>query len=130
MRYILALGAAAASLAACAPVEGGGVSTAADAGLCFEAAQVSNFRTENDRQVYIRSQRGDVFRLDTTAPNCFDAATRSLAIEPYGGSRARMCPGDQVRVRVIDGSPTPKTCIARLSERITVSDASGLPGRR
>ena len=129
MRYMLTL-AVAASAAACAPVEGGESSARSDPGLCFEAAQVSNFRTENDRQAYIRSQRGDVFRLDTTAPNCFDAATRSLAIEPYGGSRVRMCPGDEVKVTVLDGSMAPKTCIARLSERITDSGASGLPGRR
>lgn len=114
--------------AGCAPVNGAEtVQVSEDA--CFRASQVTSFRIASGQQAYIRTQRGHVFRLDTPA-NCFDAGTATLAIEPNGGAGPRMCPGTQVRVRIIDSSGSmPKTCIAPLSSPITDSSVSGLPGR-
>ncbi len=117
------------ALAACAPVEGGGsVGASADATQCFDSSQVANFRVENRQQAYIRSQRGHVFRLDTP-PNCFDPATSNFSLEPDSGASARMCPGQRVRVNIIDGAVGPRTCIATMTGPITDSSISGLPGR-
>jgi len=112
----------------CAPVNGA-ETVHASTDACFVASQVTNFRVAGGQQAYIRTQRGHVFRLDTP-PNCFDAGTATLAIEPNGGAGSRMCPGEQVRVRVMDSSGgVPKTCIAPLTGPITDSSVSGLPGR-
>ena len=115
--------------AGCAPV-GGAETARASADACFVSSQVTNFRVASGQQTYVRTQRGYAFRLNTP-PNCFDAGTASISIEPNGGAGPRMCPGEQVRVRITDMSGgVPKTCISTLSEPITDSSVSGFPGRR
>lgn len=128
MKHLLFSGAVLVA-AACAPVNPGGVTTSTAASPCFETSQVANFRIENHQQVYIRSQRGNVFRLDGS-PNCFDIGASSVSVEPYGGASLRMCPGNQVRVRVVDEALPPRTCIATVSDPITDSAVSGFPARR
>jgi hypothetical protein len=121
-------GAAILALAACAPVgEAPAHASADDPTRCFTSADVDNFRVAGESQIYVHSRRGGAFRLDG-APNCFTASTTSISVEPYGGSSARMCPGDEVRVRVTNGSSIPLTCVARVTGPITDSAVSGFPG--
>ncbi|MFN3931422.1 MAG: hypothetical protein ACK4JY_06700 [Brevundimonas sp.] len=118
---------AVAALSACAPVDD--LHTSADAAArCFTGADVDNFRVDGDRRIYIHSRRGDVYRLDAAAPNCFSGSTATIAVEPWGGSSPNICPGDQARVRATDRSAIPLTCVARVSGPITDSSVSGLPG--
>lgn len=129
MKNLALLSLVTVGVVACAPIEGGGsAGPSADVTQCFDSTQVVNFRVENRQQAYIRSQRGHVFRLDTP-PNCFDPATSSISLEPDSGASPRMCPGQRVRVNVIDGAVGPRTCIATMTGPITDSSVSGLPGR-
>ena len=112
---------------ACAPVGGGAGPEAKTVRACFTSADVDNFRIASSQQVYVHSRLGGAFRLDTP-PNCFDAASRALVVEPYVSVSERICSGDQARVRVLDASAAPKTCRAQVTGPITDSMVSGLPG--
>ena len=118
------------ALAACAPVGGDhGGSTTSTAGLCFESDELINFNVKSPQQAFVQSQRNYVFGLQASA-DCFRTATGGLTLAPHNSVGPRMCPGQQVRVKVLDGSPAPQTCIATLSGPITDSAVSGLTGRR
>ena len=113
--------------AGCAPVERGARVESETARACFTSADVDNFRIASSQQVYVHSRLGGAFRLDTP-PNCFDAASRALVVEPYVSVSERICSGDQARVRVLDASAAPKTCRPQVTGPITDSTVSGLPG--
>lgn len=124
----LGAGAAILALAACAPVgEAPVYASADDPTRCFTSADVDNFRVAGASQIYVHSRRGGAFRLDA-APDCFGAATATVAVEPRVDPSLSMCSGDEVRVRVTDRSAIQRTCIARVTGPITDSAVSGLPG--
>lgn len=119
------------ALAACAPMadRDQGAVTASTAGQCFESGQIINFNVKGSREAYVQSQRNYVFGL-TTSADCFSPGVGGLTLAPHNSSGPRMCPGQQVRVRILEGSPVSQTCIATLSGPITDSSVSGLTGRR
>lgn len=113
----------------CAPIEQSQSAGDARPGPCFVGSQLSNFRVEDERTVYVRSRQGDVYRLDTP-PGCFDAGTVTVRISSRDRPSNRICIGDQARVEVGRNASTPLACIARVSGPITDSSVSGLPARR
>lgn len=81
---------------------------------------------------YFQASRGRVFRVDTTE-DCFEPSSRGMGIMPYVSTSERMCSGDELRVTT-SVSDLPRTCVARLSERVTDaaeirSSGLGLSGR-
>ena len=132
---VLAALAALAASGCTAPSSGGygggigPVQAATGPSTCFLARDVNNFNTRERQTVYVSTRQGYVFRLDTP-PGCFDAATQSVALEPFGSVGARICVGDRVRVAVRRFSSPPMRCIANVSGPIRDSAESGLPSRQ
>ena len=127
---LLASALAGLTLAACAPMAGGGSSAdlAAAPGQCVRASQIHAFSTPGDA-AYVRSNQGYVYRL-AGPESCFGPGVVSLSIEPAGGVSERVCVGEEARVRVARTDSFPITCIARVEGPITDSSVSELPGRR
>ena len=115
-------------VAACASPGDPAVTASANAGQCFFANQIDNFRTDDDGSTYIRSRQGDVFRLVSPAGCTSPAIARSIAVEPYVSNSQRICAGEQARLRIATSSQ-PVTCIASVEGPIMDSAVSGLPNR-
>jgi hypothetical protein len=127
MRTLILL-ASAVALAACAPTSGR--VSPSDPEQCFLASQLTNFRTDDSRAVYVRASRGSVFELRATGV-CLDVDwARTLAVTPFGGG-SRLCAGDQATLRYtgLSGDRAPGRCRVTVERRLSEAEVAALPGR-
>lgn len=111
------------ALAACAPTPSATVSRA-DASQCFRPDLVRNFTAPNDRTLYVRASRDDVFLIETTF--CRDMTRAlSIALEPVTGST--LCPGDQATLHSSTTGPQP--CRVRIARKLSADEIAALPSR-
>jgi hypothetical protein len=115
--------------AGCAPTPGGepaAESTAARA--CLYTDRITNFRTGDDRRLYVRTLGDDVYVFSESG--CLDlTGARALSIRsPVGGS-SRLCPGDDAQIVMPSGSFGPNPCNTRLERRLTEAEVEALPPR-
>jgi hypothetical protein len=126
--FSLLVAGAAMLAASCAPMDGAVGAPAGSSGqACFIPRQVTNFRFADDDNVYVRSQRRDVYRLTTTG--CLDGeASLSIALLPVGGG-SRLCPGDRVDIALSPNTIGPNPCRARVEGLLTPAEVEALPDR-
>lgn len=75
-----------------------GVDGGSQVSRCFNTDRVVNFAADNTRNVYLRSQRGDVYEL-TGSGGCSDIDFASgLTVAPLSGISTRLCLGEEARV--------------------------------
>ena len=132
MRRLTAAVLFSAAAAACAPTPAGGDMNAPDRAprACFAVSQVNNFRTGDDRTLYLRAGRAGVFELQTVGW-CRDMDwAHALAISPEFSAGSRLCTGDNARVFYAGGGAMPNgPCRARVMRRLTDAEVAALPGR-
>lgn len=94
---------------------------------CFNSDQVRNFRAGGSNQLYIRSQRDQVFELNTSG-GCLDLNFANALVitgdRPLGGNR--ICTGDWAQIRVL-GTSQPSSCRARVERVLTAEQVAALP---
>lgn len=129
---------AAASLAAlilsgCAPTarvaENEAATDKASAARCFRTDMIRNFRADSRSNLYIRSNRNDVFKIDA-AGGCWDMdSALSIAVVPTTGGSDNVCVGDPVRLIVPGSTPGQGTCRAFVTKSLTAEEVAALPDR-
>lgn len=118
--------------AGCAPSTDPGVEGAdPQARPCFMANMVTNFRSGDGQNLYLRAGRnGGVFELQSVG-FCRDLDwAQSIAIAPEFGSGARLCPGDRVTLAYRGGGAMPNgPCRAVVERKLTEAEVEALPSR-
>lgn len=129
MRFaLIAVAAATSLLSACAPashpVDGDAVASTA---RCFRTDSIRNFRADRQSNLYVRSNRDDVFQISTNG-GCWDLdAAYSVAILPPLGGTSTICVGDMVRIVVPNTSPARDSCRATVAKSLTAEEVAALP---
>jgi hypothetical protein len=125
---ILILAAGAATLASCAPAGADmAMSSRSDPSRCFRTSDVDNFRRADSDTVYVRTRHGYGFEL-TTPANCTRPGLDTVTVQPYVSTSPWICSGDQARLRVVEDSAAPQSCIAQVSGPVADTE-SLLPTR-
>ena len=129
--FVSAAGAVAAlSLSACAPAT---TATAtgeqASTARCFRTDSIRNFRVDRQSDLYIRSQRDDVFLINTSG-GCTDLdSALSIAILPTTGGSDTVCVNDPVRIIAPGSSFGSGSCRAFVTKSLTAEEVAALPDR-
>jgi hypothetical protein len=95
-------------------------------GGCFRTGEIINVNKVDDRTLYVATERGYVFRLDTPGGCYIDGASIVGAFT----SNADTCNGSQARVTIGAALSTPsRVCIAQISGPYGDSRTTGLWSR-
>lgn len=130
MRFaLIAVAAATSILSACAPASHAvdGDAVASTTARCFRTESIRNFRADSRSDLYVRSNRDDVFHISTNG-GCWDLDTAySVAILPPLGGTNTICVGDMVRIVVPNTSPARGVCRATVAKSLTAEEVAALP---
>lgn len=119
---ILALGAG----TACAPTTPGMAQTGAPR-ECFFTSEVRSFASSDDRHVYVRTGRNEVFELSTMG--CSNADwSHQIGIVPRGGGTS-VCSSMDAELIVPDLPGGRTTCPVTGVRRLTDAEVTALPER-
>ncbi|WP_296818626.1 DUF6491 family protein [Brevundimonas sp.] len=123
MRTPLALGALFLATA-CAPTAMDGPRQPRE---CFFASEVDSFASSENRVVYVRTSRDEVFRLDTFSCGNVDWS-QSIGIRPTGGGSS-VCSGFDAELIVPDIGRGTTTCPVTGVRRLTDAEVAALNPR-
>ncbi|MFC0634722.1 DUF6491 family protein [Brevundimonas balnearis] len=120
-------------LGACAPTGGPSPQAMADGPpmtTCFCPQQIRNFRSDQDRTLYVKVARDAVFELDAIG-SCPDLGSAiAIEVRPRFGGSDRLCQSDDAQVVIRRPSPTfSGPCYVRVAERLTPEQVAALPDR-
>lgn len=128
MRQTILLLALPVALAACAPVGGADPGRSPEPRACFLVQQVTSFRADDGRSVYIRTLDDDVFRLETFSCSGLDTNLQ-IGLDAGLGGSSRLCQGDPARLIARDYTSELQSCPARVGSRLTEAEVEALPAR-
>lgn len=123
-----------AILSACAPTAKIGEDEAASTdrastARCFRTDMIRNFRADGRSNLYIRSNRNDVFKIDAAA-GCWDLDNAlSIAVVSTSGGSDNVCVGDPVLLIVPGSTPGQGTCRAFVGQSLTTEEVAALSDR-
>jgi hypothetical protein len=130
MRCLVSASAAVLALAACAPTSlpKDSANVSGDSGRqCFFPREIRNFRTPNDRTLYVRTSSVDVFEI--TGLDCRDASSaNAIALTPLVGGSS-LCVGETAVLAVPGGGVGPSPCRVRITRKLTPEQIAALPSR-
>lgn len=125
MRTPIALAVLALSASACAPTAG--MDGPREPRQCFFVNEVQSFASSDDRKVYVRTGRNEVFELTTFSCNNVDWST-SIGIAARGGGSS-VCSGFDAELIVPDIGAGQRTCPVTAVRRLTEAEIAALPPR-
>ncbi len=99
-------------------------------GLCFRGEEVNNVNVRDERNAYVSTRRGYVYRLEASV-DCFKNGTISVSLPQHRLSNQGICIGDVTAV-ALGGwrGGSPRQCTALVSGPIRDSRVSGLWSRQ
>ena len=111
--------------AACTPTPG--MDGPREPRQCFFVSEVDSFASSDDRVVYVRTGRDEVFRLDTFGCNNVDWS-QSIGIQARGGGSS-VCSGFDAELIVPGIGSGPRSCPVTGVRRLTEAEDAALDER-
>ncbi|RAK57004.1 DUF6491 family protein [Phenylobacterium deserti] len=114
---------------AAAPHAASAAQSAAGSPACFRPEQVQRYATPDERSVFLRTNRGEIFQFDFAGrcPNVRQAGAISF-VAPQNVS-PRICEGQNVQVAVPTTLGPALHCQVTNLRRLTPAEAKALPDR-
>lgn len=120
-------GLALAASAACAPTAPGVAVQSGAPRECFFVHEVRSFSSNDDRRVYVRTGRDEVFELQTIGCPDVDWSVQ-IGIAPRGGGSS-VCSGYDAELIVPDRPTGRRTCPVTNVRRLSAAELAALPER-
>lgn len=124
------------ALAACAaPIRPGADALARGEGAsprrCFQPSTARNFRTQDDRLVYVRAGGASVFELGIVGTCLGLDSAFGIALSDRYSPSISLCEGDAVNLTIAGGATALNNgrCSARVNRSLTADQIAALPDR-